>query len=166
MMMAMENQEDANGGVVVFNEDSRIYEGQNRHEGLMRFMESVIMKNITHNLRIPAHIIKDTCRAWNQRVCVTPLDDREFERQWNAANEFVVEKAGRARAQPTDKRAETKKRKEQQGKGGAGGGLEEEAKLKKQYIQKYYEKQTGILYEAVIVAGRPYFVIQQRGGLA
>ena len=91
------DDDDGNGKSKVpmeelYNEDSRIYEGQNRHEGLMRFMESVIMKNITHNLRIPAHIIKDTCRAWNQRVCVTPLDDREFERQWNAANEFVVRK--------------------------------------------------------------------------
>jgi len=43
------------------------------------------------------------------------------------------------------------------------GTKEEEAKLKKQYIQKYHEKETGILYEAAIVAGKSYFVIQQRG---
>jgi len=35
--------------------------------------------------------------------------------------------------------------------------------LKKQYIQKFFQKETGVLYESVIIAGKPYFVFQQRG---
>jgi hypothetical protein len=43
----------------------------------------------------------------------------------------------------------------------------EEANLKKLYIQKYYAKETGLLYEAVLVAGKPCFVIQQqKSGIA
>src|SRR5215212_8702819 len=30
--------------------------------------------------------------------------------------------------------------------------------LKKQYIQKFFQKETGVLYESVIIAGKPYFV--------
>jgi hypothetical protein len=40
--------------------------------------------------------------------------------------------------------------------------FEEEAeKLKKQYIQKYYSKTYDMLYEAVLVGGKPYFVSQE-----
>jgi hypothetical protein len=35
---------------------------------------------------------------------------------------------------------------------------EEEGKLKKRYVQKYYSSTEGVLYEAVIIAGKPCFV--------
>jgi hypothetical protein len=38
---------------------------------------------------------------------------------------------------------------------------EDEAKLKKIYIQKYYDKSQDVLYEAVLIAGKPYFVYKE-----
>jgi hypothetical protein len=38
---------------------------------------------------------------------------------------------------------------------------EDEAKLKKTYVQKYRDKSRDVLYEAVLIAGKPYFVFQE-----
>jgi hypothetical protein len=77
-----------------------VYEGHNRHEILLRYMESRINK--LRKKKIPLHEIKQLCYIKNQKMCVPPLDDKEFERQWKDASKFV-------------------KKNEEQGQEGAGG---------------------------------------------
>jgi hypothetical protein len=43
---------------------------------------------------------------------------------------------------------------------------EEEVKLKKLYIQKYFSRSENVLYEAVLIAGKPYFVWQEWDGIS
>jgi len=42
-----------------------------------------------------------------------------------------------------------------------GRDAEDESKLKKVCIQKYFDKSRNVLYEAILVAGKPYFVFQE-----
>lgn len=52
-------------------------------------MESLIARNRT----ILSHDdIKRIATAWNNRVCNPPLDNTEFEKQWNSAVEFITKK--------------------------------------------------------------------------
>lgn len=73
----------------LYSEEFRIHKGNNRHEALLRFMESVI-KNNKKTWKLPFHLVKEICKAWNNTQCVPPLDDREFEKQWKSANEFIA----------------------------------------------------------------------------
>ena len=71
----------------LWKEDTRIHEGHNRHEALLRVMESLILRlgNIfTQNQ------IKNLANKWNRIHCVPPLEDKVFERQWQDALEFVA----------------------------------------------------------------------------
>ncbi|HKH85882.1 MAG TPA: bifunctional DNA primase/polymerase [Nitrososphaera sp.] len=67
-------------------DDFVVYEGHNRHEILLRFMESRIKK-----LRNEKSLneIWQVCYDKNEKMCRPPLDDREFERQWKDATKFV-----------------------------------------------------------------------------
>jgi hypothetical protein len=67
-------------------DDFVVYEGHNRHEILLRYMESRIVK-----LKNKATLseIKDLCYVKNQKMCKPPLDDKEFERQWKDATKFI-----------------------------------------------------------------------------
>ena len=67
-------------------EDFAIYEGNNRHEALMRYMESRIK---IYRDRVPLEEIRELCYIWNQQHCKPPLDDREFEKQWKDAKDFI-----------------------------------------------------------------------------
>lgn len=69
--------------------DFEILEGNNRHEALLRIMESRIVK-----LRgeVPPEEIRELCYVWNQQHCKPPLDDNEFEKQWIDAVKFVARK--------------------------------------------------------------------------
>ena len=64
----------------------RICAGHNRHEALMRIMESFIRKKTK---RQSMDTVREHCRNWNEKVCDPPLEDREFEKQWKAATEFI-----------------------------------------------------------------------------
>jgi Family of unknown function (DUF5906)/D5 N terminal like/Bifunctional DNA primase/polymerase, N-terminal len=74
----------------LFNDDHKVVEGHNRHEALLRVMESLLSRN--GNILEPDKI-KDLARDWNDNHCVPPLDDKEFQKQWRCAYKFVNKKA-------------------------------------------------------------------------
>jgi hypothetical protein len=121
----------------LFQERTRIYEGQNRHEALMRAMESLIARN--RNILSLEEII-ELSRKWNEQHCVPPLDDREFERQWRDATKFIADKHNDNDDAAQEEQVENKNK-----------------KTTTIYVQKHRE--AGQLAEAIIVGGRPYFAI-------
>ena len=73
----------------LFKSEFTIYEGHNRHEALMRAMESLIVRN---SGILSIEEIKSLSRQWNNQHCAPPLDDKEFEKQWKCAIDFVSKK--------------------------------------------------------------------------
>ena len=71
----------------IFKSETRILEGHNRHEVLLRIMESLIQRN--KNI-LSLEQIKKIAYDWNQKHCVPPLDDKEFDRQWKDAFKFTI----------------------------------------------------------------------------
>ena len=72
----------------LFKEDYKVSEGNNRHEDLLRVMES----HIARNKKTPTEGIKREAYDWNQKHCDPPLDDKEFEKQWTCATKFIEKK--------------------------------------------------------------------------
>lgn len=70
----------------LFEEDFQVVKGNNRHEALMRIMESLILRN---RRILKPEIIKDIAKRWNEKQCAPPLDNADFERQWKDANAYV-----------------------------------------------------------------------------
>ena len=70
----------------LYKPDFEIYEGQNRHEALLRIMESLIIRNANVML---LEDIKTMAHLWNQKHCKPPLNEVEFVRQWKDANKYV-----------------------------------------------------------------------------
>ena len=70
----------------LFKSETRILQGHNRHEALLRVMESLLQRN---RGIMTLEEIKENTQKINQRLCVPPLDDMEFERQWQCALKFV-----------------------------------------------------------------------------
>ena len=73
----------------LFKPDFTIFEGHNRHEALMRTMESLIARNSSI---LSSEEIKPIARQWNLKHCSPPLDDKEFEKQWTCAIDFIAKK--------------------------------------------------------------------------
>jgi hypothetical protein len=74
----------------LFDEHTKIYEGHNRHEAILRVIESLLRRNkgiLTHEQ------IRKLSIEWNQIHCVPPLDGDAFARQWDDAVNFT-EKSG------------------------------------------------------------------------
>ena len=76
----------------LFKPDFTIFEGHNRHEALMRVMESLIARNYSI---LSLEEIKPLAQQWNQKHCSPPLDDKEFEKQWKCATDFIGKKGQR-----------------------------------------------------------------------
>jgi len=72
----------------LFKDQFRIREGNNRHEALLRVMESLISRNSSILSEIK---IKELAFEWNQIHCKPPLDDKEFDRQWIDAKKYISE---------------------------------------------------------------------------
>jgi putative DNA primase/helicase len=70
----------------LFNEDYKVVEGNNRHEALLRVMESLLSRN--GNI-LALDKIKDLASDWNNKHCFPPLNDNEFQKQWKCAAKFV-----------------------------------------------------------------------------
>src|SRR6185437_14163853 len=70
----------------LFESDFVILEGHNRHEGLLRAMESLIFRN---KEILSKEKIKELAYEWNQEHCNPPLDNKEFEKQWTCAIDFI-----------------------------------------------------------------------------
>lgn len=60
--------------------------GNNRHECLLRIMESLIQRN--KNI-LNEEEIKGLAEKWNKRHCEPPLDDKEVDKQWRCAKKFI-----------------------------------------------------------------------------
>ncbi len=73
----------------LFKPGFTIEEGHNRHEALLRVMESLIARNRTI---LGLEDIKGIACAWNNRVCNPPLGNTEFEKQWKCDVEFITKK--------------------------------------------------------------------------
>jgi hypothetical protein len=73
----------------LFKPDFTILEGHNRHEGLMRIMESLIARN---SGILSLEEIKSLASKWNLKHCNPLLDDKEFEKQWTCATDFIAKK--------------------------------------------------------------------------
>jgi putative DNA primase/helicase len=76
----------------LFDDDYKVAEGNNRHEALLRVMESLIIRNSP--LLLP-DTIQELARKWNSVHCLPPLDDKEFSKLWKCACKFVSRKASK-----------------------------------------------------------------------
>ena len=65
--------------------ETKILKGHNRHLELLRIMESLLQ----NNRKMPLEMIKQMAQIWNQNHCDPALDDVEFEKQWKCAFKFV-----------------------------------------------------------------------------
>jgi DNA replicative helicase MCM subunit Mcm2 (Cdc46/Mcm family) len=90
----------------LFEGDFEIHRGNNRHEALMRIMESLILRN---RKILKPEIIKKVAQDWNQNHCKPPLETEEFDKQWKAANEYVVKLLKQQGQEPTEKEREAAK---------------------------------------------------------
>ena len=70
----------------LFKKDFQIKIGNNRHEGLLRVMESLIARNSSI---LSEEKIKEIAYEWNQTHCEPPLDDIEFEKQWKDSKKYI-----------------------------------------------------------------------------
>ena len=84
----------------LFKPDFTILEGHNRHEDLMRIMESLIAR--TSGI-LSLEEIKPLAHQWNQKHCSPPLDDKEFEKQWICATDFIAKKGTKSDEDRDDK---------------------------------------------------------------
>ena len=73
----------------LFQSDFVILEGNNRHEGLLRAMESLLKRN---QGIFGLDEIKQLAQIWNHKHCEPPLDNKEFDRQWECATKFISQK--------------------------------------------------------------------------
>jgi DNA replicative helicase MCM subunit Mcm2 (Cdc46/Mcm family) len=77
---------------MLYQEEFKVAAGQNRHEHLMRFIESLIKNTKRLNIKNPNPIIRKLAEGFNQTQCSPPLEKKEFDRQWKAAYEFMAKK--------------------------------------------------------------------------
>ena len=73
----------------LFKGDAKVYEGHNRHEALLRIMDSLIERNkgiLTFGQ------IKKLANEWNLNHCSPPLNNQEEDKQWKAATKLLKEK--------------------------------------------------------------------------
>lgn len=73
----------------LFAPQYKIAAGNNRHEDLLRVMESLIARNHEFLSEIE---IRKWAHDWNRQHCGPPLSDEEFERQWRDAKKFIAKK--------------------------------------------------------------------------
>lgn len=70
----------------MFKKDFEVLEGHNRHEALLRIMESLLARNMAI---LDIDSIKRIAAEWNQAHCKPPLPDADFEEQWHDATAFI-----------------------------------------------------------------------------
>jgi hypothetical protein len=65
----------------------------------MRAMESLLARNTGI---LSQDQIKSLARQWNNQHCSPPLDDKEFEKQWKCAADFVSRKSPKQDGEDSD----------------------------------------------------------------
>ena len=73
----------------LFTPRTKILEGHNRHLGILRVMGSLLIKNMGY-LRLEE--IKGHAQKRNLELCVPPIDEKDFDRQWKQALDFANKK--------------------------------------------------------------------------
>ena len=73
----------------LFTSGTKIIEGHNRHLGMLRVMDSLLMKNIGF---LTLDEIKEHAKKRNSELCVPPLDNTEIEKLWKQAYGYVIKK--------------------------------------------------------------------------
>ena len=73
----------------LFTPGTKILEGHNRHLGILRVMDSLLVKNMGY---LTLEEIKGHAQKRNSDLCVPPLDDRDIERQWKQALNYANRK--------------------------------------------------------------------------
>lgn len=68
-----------------------VYEGNNRHEAVMAYAESLLFNGTVMAVNTEDDV-KQLTRNFNNKRCKPPLDDSEFDKQFEAAKKFVAAK--------------------------------------------------------------------------
>jgi Bifunctional DNA primase/polymerase, N-terminal len=71
----------------LFKPETKIYEGENRHEAILRVMDALLSRN---KGILTLEQIKKLSWERNQGLCIPPLDDIEMEKQWKCATNLLV----------------------------------------------------------------------------
>jgi hypothetical protein len=93
----------------LFRDEYVIIEGNNRHEALLRVMDSLIRR--LYGI-MSLEEIRQYASDWNQKHCQPPLDNTEFEKQWKQATKFILtqieneEELGNATSSKTEQKQE------------------------------------------------------------
>jgi len=70
---------------VLMEDDTKIMEGSNRHEAIMRYAESILRKYP----KMEKQIFNDVVQAKNNRMCNPPLEETELKTQIECAINFI-----------------------------------------------------------------------------
>lgn len=89
----------------LFDAGARIFEGHNRHEALLRVMESLLKRN---RAILSDEKIRRLAEEWNLEHCVPPLAPDEVDRQWIDARKFLAMLAPMRKLTPRDHQSESR----------------------------------------------------------
>jgi putative DNA primase/helicase len=95
----------------LFSPGTKILEGHNRHLGILRVMDSLLIKNMGF---LTLEEIKEHATKRNLELCVPPLDNTEIEKLWKQAYGYAIKKI-----REREEAAAVKKKQQQQKKGSA-----------------------------------------------
>jgi P4 family phage/plasmid primase-like protien len=73
----------------LFSPGTKILEGHNRHLGILRVMDSLLIRNMG---LLKLEQIRELANQRNQELCDPPLDDREMDGQWKQSLEWANRK--------------------------------------------------------------------------
>ena len=73
----------------LFTPGTKILEGHNRHLGILRVMDSLLIKNMGF---LTLDEIKQHAKKRNLELCVPPLDNNEIEKLWKQAYDYAIKK--------------------------------------------------------------------------
>jgi hypothetical protein len=84
--------DDGNGRALtpmseLFKDEYVIFEGNNRHEAMLRVMDSLIKRNYAI---LSSKQIMQFAYDWNQKHCQPPLDTAELDKLWKQATKFIA----------------------------------------------------------------------------
>ena len=71
---------------ILMNDDTKVVEGSNRHEAIMRYAESILRKYP----KMENQIFWDIINAKNNRMCIPPLDEKQLMTQIECAKKFIA----------------------------------------------------------------------------
>jgi hypothetical protein len=95
----------------LFQDGAKIYEGHNRHLGVLRAAESLLRR---FHKDFSEDEIKKMTWEWNEKHCIPPLDEREFERQWRDAKKFITRKLQEQKQEEEEQQPTVQGRQQQQ----------------------------------------------------